>query len=207
MNLSDLRNVDFKDLPRAPLPVKAVALAILFLAIVGVGYYLDWSGGLDQLASLRNEEQTLRDSYVQKKRQAYNFEAYKQRLSDIEQSLAALLKQLPSKAEMDALLTDINQVGVSRGLSFDLFKPGNEVLSEFYATLPVTIKVGGDYNDIAGFVSDVAHLPRVVTVHNIVLTPAKDGKLTMDAVLHTYRYLEESEIAAQKKASKKKGGR
>ncbi len=195
MDLSELQSLDLKDLARASLPVKAVAVAVLFGAIVALGYYLDWSDSLDEVDKLRGEETTLREAYTQKKRQAYHYAAYKQRLTDIEQSLSALLKQLPNKAEMDALLTDINQVGIGRGLQFDLFRPGQEAPADFYATLPVSIRVTGSYHDVAGFVSDVAHLPRIVTVHDTSLTPNKDGVLSMDATLRTYRYLEESEMA------------
>lgn len=197
MDLSDLRSLDLKDIVRAPAPIKAAVLGLLFLVIVAAGYYLDWSTGLAEVEVLRNEEAGLREVYVQKKRQAIHYEAYKQRLAEIEQSLSALLRQLPDKSEMDALLTDINQAGVGRGLEFDLFRPGAENQTEFYVTLPVTIKVNGSYHDLAGFVSDVAQLSRIVTIHDISLTPAKEGLLTMDATLRTYRYLDEGEAAKQ----------
>jgi type IV pilus assembly protein PilO len=203
MNLSDLNNLDFKDIARAPMPVKGVVLGVIFLIILGVGYYLDWSQGLTELETLRGEENSLRDAYTQKKRQAYHYETYKQRLKETEQGLSALLRQLPDKSEMDALLTDINQVGVGRGLDFDLFRPEVEAFSDFYATLPVTIKVSGGYHDIAGFISDLARLPRIVTAHNVGLTPDKDGRLSMDATLHTYRYLDENELSAQTAGAKK----
>lgn len=203
MNLSDLNNLDFKDLARAPLAVKGVLLGLLFLFIVGLGYYLDWSHGLTQLEASRNEENSLREVYTQKKRQVFHYATYKQRYDETEQSLSSLLKQLPNKSEMDALLTDINQVGVGRGLDFDLFRPEVEAFSDFYATLPVTIRVTGGYHDIAGFVSDLARLPRIVTVHNIGLAPTKEGKLVLDATLHTYRYLDEGEIQDQAGGGKK----
>lgn len=203
MNLSDLNNLDFKDLARAPLPVKAVVLGILFLLIIALGWYLDWSKGFTELESLRNEEQSLRDAFVVKKRQAYHYATYKQRLAETEQSLSALLRQLPNKSEMDALLTDINQVGVGRGLEFELFRPEVEAFTDFYATLPVTIKVTGGYHDIAGFISDLARLPRIVTVHNVSLAPGKDNILTLDTTLHTYRYLDDSELNAQANKGKK----
>lgn len=203
MNLSDLNNLDFKDVARAPLAVRGGVLGVLFLIILGVGYYLDWSNGLKELDALRTEELSLRDAYSQKKRQAYHYEDYKQRLKETEQALSTLLRQLPDKSEMDALLTDINQVGVGRGLDFDLFRPEVEAFADFYATLPVTIKVTGGYHDIAGFVSDLARLPRIVTVHNVGLVPAKDGKLALDATLHTYRYLDEEEMQDQAGGGKK----
>lgn len=197
MNLSDLNNLDFNDLGRAPPAVKAILLGLLFVLIIGLGYYFDWSQGLASLDASRNEELTLREQYTQKKRLAYHYETYKKRLAETEQSLSALLRQLPNKSEMDALLTDINQVGVGRGLDFELFRPEVEAFTDFYATLPVTIKVVGGYHDIANFISDLAQLPRIVTVHNISLTPAKDGNLTLDTTLHTYRYLDEEELNNQ----------
>jgi len=205
MDLNDLKSLDLKDIARAPAPVKAVVLAVLFLAIVGLGYYLDWSDGMAEVDRLRGEEASLREVYAQKKRQAIHYEAYKKRLEDIEKSLAALLRQLPNKSEMDALLTDINQVGVGRGLEFELFRPGIEAPADFYATLPVSIKVKGEYHDMAGFVSDVAQLPRIVTLHDVSLTPvAEGGGLVMDATVRTYRYLDEAE---QEAAEKDKGGK
>ncbi len=204
MNLADLNNLDLKNLAQAPLALKAVALAFIFLVILGIGYYMDWSPGLDELNKSRGVEKELRDTYTLKKRQAIHYEAYKQRLTDTEKALTALLRQLPNKSEMDDLLSDINQAGIGRGLEFDLFRPGNENSEEFYAILPVTIKVNGGYHDLGHFVSDVSKLPRIVTIHDIALTPAKNGRLTMDAVVRTYRYLDENEIASKKAAAKKK---
>jgi type IV pilus assembly protein PilO len=148
----------------------------------------------ERLEAARREEQSLRDTFTIKKGQAFHYEAYKRRLSEIEQSLASLLRQLPDRSQMDALLTDINQVGVGRGLEFELFRPGAETLSDFYATLPVSIKVMGNYHDIGRFVNDLAKLPRIVTLHDVVLNPGKDkdSGLTMDARIQTYRYLDEA---------------
>jgi len=199
MNLSDLNNIDLKDIANTPLAVRALVLAALFVAMLAGGWYLLWADSLKQLNALRQEEQTLRDGYAAKKTQAYHYAAYKQRLTDVEQSLASLLRQLPNRSEMDALLTDINQAGVGHGLDFELFRPGNESMAEFYATLPVSIKVTGRYHDIASFVSDLAKLPRIVTLHDIALMPAKEGTLNMDARIQTYRYLDENELAAAKK--------
>ncbi len=202
MNLSDLNNLDIKNVAQAPIGVKVLLLLILFIAIVALGYYLDWSGGLQELESARAEEQSLRETYMTKRRQAINYEAYKARYRDTEQALAAMIRQLPNKAEIDALLTDVNQAGVSRGLEFDLFKPEAEVFTDFYATLPVTIKVNGGYHDLAYFASDVAKLPRIVTMHDINLTPQANGRLTMDANIRTYRYLDENELASAKSKGK-----
>lgn len=199
MNWSDLNNLDLKNIANAPLAVRALVLAILFAVMLAGGWYLLWADTLKQLNASRQEEQSLRDGYAAKKTQAYHYTAYKQRLTDVEQSLASLLRQLPNRSEMDALLTDINQAGVGHGLDFELFRPGSESMAEFYATLPVSIKVSGHYHDIASFVSDLAMLPRIVTLHDISLSPAKEGTLNMDARIQTYRYLDENELAAAKK--------
>ena len=199
MNWSELNNLDLKDITSAPPAARALVLLVLFLAVLGGGWYLFWADSLKQLNAFKQEERTLRDNYAAKKTQAYHYAAYKQRLNDVEQSLASLLRQLPNRSEMDALLTDINQAGVSHGLEFELFRPGIETMADFYATLPVAIKVTGNYRDIASFVADLARLPRIVTVHDIALTPAKDNILTMEARIQTYRYLDENELAAAKK--------
>lgn len=207
MNMSDLNNLDFKDIASAPLAVRGLVLLLLFAAMLAAGWYFLWSDSMTQLESTRQEEQTLRDAYTAKKTQAYHYDAYKRRLADVEQSLASMLRQLPNKSEMDALLTDINQAGVGRGLEFELFRPGGETLSDFYATLPVTIKVSGGYHDIAGFVSDLGKLPRIVTLHDINLVPAKESALNLDARIQTYRYLDENEMASKKQDAKKSGGK
>jgi type IV pilus assembly protein PilO len=201
MNLSDLNNLDLKDITSAPAPVRALLLALLFVAIIVGGWFLVWSDAMNRLEAARREEQSLRDTFTIKKGQAFHYEAYKRRLSEIEQSLASLLRQLPDRSQMDALLTDINQVGVGRGLEFELFRPGAETLSDFYATLPVSIKVMGNYHDIGSFVNDLAKLPRIVTLHDVVLNPGKDkdSGLTMDARIQTYRYLDEKELVEVRK--------
>ena len=204
MNLSELNNLDLKDITSAPAPIRALVLAFLFIAIVVAGWYLVWSDALRSLDAARAEEQSLRDGYSAKKAQVFNYEAHKRRLVEVEQSLAAMLRQLPDRSQMDALLADINQVGVGRGLEFDLFRPGTETPADFYATLPVAIKVSGTYHDIGGFVSDLAKMPRIVTLHDVALVPGKENALSMDARIQTYRYLDENELAAAKK--QKQGG-
>jgi type IV pilus assembly protein PilO len=207
MNMSDINNLDLKDITSAPAPVRALVLVVLFLAILAGGWYLVWSDAKQSLDAARAEEQSLRDSFTVKKGQVYHYEAYKRRLVEVEQSLAAMLRQLPDRSQMDALLADINQVGVGRGLDFNLFRPGAETLADFYATLPVAIKVSGSYHDIGGFVSDLAQMPRIVTLHDVTLVPEKEGLLSMDARVQTYRYLDENELAAvrrQKQAGEKK---
>jgi type IV pilus assembly protein PilO len=204
MNWSDINNLDLRDVVSAPLPVRAVLMLLIFVAIVALGWYLIWADALGRLESTQQEEQTLRESYSGKKSQAFHYETYKIRLAEIEKSLASMLRQLPNRSEMDALLTDINQVGVGRGLAFELFRPGAETPADFYATLPVEIKVAGTYSDIGGFVNDLAKLPRIVTLHDVSLVPGKEGAgLNMEARVQTYRYLDENEIAAQKKNKEK----
>ncbi len=199
MNLSDLNNLDMKDIAAAPAPVRVLILVLLFAAVLAGGWFLVWSDALNNLESAQREEQSLRDTYSVKKGQAVHYEDYKRRLGEIEQSLAALLRQLPDRSQMDALLTDINQVGVGRGLEFELFRPGAETLADFYATLPVAIKVSGGYHDIGWFTNDLAKLPRIVTLHDVVLTPGKDANLSMEARIQTYRYLDEKELAEVKR--------
>jgi type IV pilus assembly protein PilO len=201
MNLNDINNLDLKDITSAPAPVRAFILLLLFIAILAGGWYLVWSDANKQLDVARAEEQVLRDSYALKKAQVFHYEAHKRRLAEVEQSLAAMLRQLPDRSQMDALLTDINQVGVGRGLEFDLFRPGVEAPQKFYATLPVSIKIKGGYHDIGGFVSDLAKMPRIVTLHDVALAPEKEGLLNMDARIQTYRYLDESELAEARRQS------
>jgi type IV pilus assembly protein PilO len=207
MNLSELNNLDLKNFAKASPSAKAVVLGFALLLLVAAGYFLDWSQNLDELKAAEAEEMSLRETYTDKKRQAIHLEAYRKRLADTEQALKAMLRQLPNRSEMDNLLTDINQTGISQGLEFDLFKPETEVKADFYATVPVKIKVNGGYHELGSFVSEVAKLPRIVTVHDIALVPIKDAKLTMDATIRTYRYLEASEMAPEEKGDKKKGGK
>ena len=147
--------------------------------------------------------QDLRTAFLDKKKQAVNLEAYRKQLADIEKSFGEMLKQLPNKSEMEALLTDINQAGLGRGLQFELFRPAPaETTSEFYAELPITIKLTGNYHDIGAFASDVSQLSRIVTLNDIALQHEQGGGLILDATAKTFRYLDESEVAAQRKAAR-----
>ncbi|MDO9468920.1 MAG: type 4a pilus biogenesis protein PilO [Thiobacillus sp.] len=202
MTLDELNKLDLKTLADWPLPTKLAALVVLFVAIVAAGWWFDWRGGMETLDASRQKETELRSVFITKKNQAVNLEAYTKQLADIEQAFGALLKQLPNKQEMDALITDVNQAGLGRGLQFDLFKPDAETVTEFYAETPITVKVTGGYHDIAAFVSDVSKLSRIVTLQNISLAPAKEGVLNMDAVVKTYRYLDDEEVIARKQQSK-----
>ena len=202
MTLDGINKLDLKTLADWPLPSKLMALALLCAAIVAAGWWFDWRGGMQALDAAKQKETELRSVFTTKKNQAINLEAYTKQLADIEQAFGALLKQLPNKQEMDALITDVNQAGLGRGLQFDLFKPQVETVSEFYAETPINVKVTGGYHDIAAFVSDVSKLSRIVTLQNIALVPAKDGVLNMDAVVKTYRYLDDEEVIARKQQAK-----
>jgi len=199
MNLiEELRHLDPNDPSKWPTPILSLALLMLFVVILGGGYYFVWQEQLQNLENVQAEEQTLKDTYLVKKRSAVNLPLLKQQLQDIEQSLSTLLRQLPNKSEMEALLVDINQAGLGRGLQFELFKPAeNETINEFYAELPVTLRVTGSYHDIGAFASDIARLSRIVTLNNISIVPGNDNLLTFDAVAKTFRYLDENEIAVQ----------
>lgn len=200
MNLEELKALNLRDIGSWPVLPKVSALVLVFVAVVLAAYWFIWKPQLEQLETTRQKEMALRESFLTKKKQAVNLDTYRQQQVEIEQSFGALLKQLPNKSEMDALLVDINQAGLGRGLEFELFKPApSEILSEFYAELPVTVKVTGGYHDLGHFASDVSQLPRIVTLNDIKIEVAKDGRLTMDGVAKTYRYLDESEINAQKK--------
>ena len=205
MTLDDLNKLDLKTLADWPLPTKLVALALLSVALVVAGWWFDWRGGMETLEAAKQKETELRSVFTTKKNQAINLEAYTKQLADIEQAFGALLKQLPNKQEMDALITDVNQAGLGRGLQFDLFKPDAETISEFYAETPIRVKVTGGYHDVAAFVSDVSKLSRIVTLQDIAMEPAKDGVLNMDAIVKTYRYLDDEEVFARKQQAQAKG--
>jgi type IV pilus assembly protein PilO len=206
MTLSDLRNLNPKEIGQWPAAPRFAALLILFLLILFFGYWFDWKTELESLESAQKKETELRTTFLSKKKQAVNLELYRQQLASIENSFGALLKQLPNKSEMDALLTDINQAGLGRGLEFELFKPAQqETLSEFYAELPITIKVSGNYHDLGAFASDIAQLSRIVTLNDLNVSAGKDGGLTLDAVAKTFRYLDEEELTEQRnKAAREK---
>jgi type IV pilus assembly protein PilO len=208
MKLEDFNNIDLKNAGSLPLPVKAVLLSVLALLILAAGYWFLWSPALEALDQSKAKEEELRQVFLTKKSQAVKIEAYKEQMVEIEKTFGALLKQLPDKSEMDGLLSDINQAGLGRGLEFDLFKPGQEVVAEFYAEMPIQIRVQGDYQDLGAFATDVSKLPRIVTLNNITIQPGgKGGRLVMDAIAKTYRYLDSSELAAKSAASKKVGAK
>ena len=206
MTVNDLqRYLDPKKIGSAPVLVKLGVLVIVLVAIVGASWYFDWQDQLERIARETGKESGLRETFKKKKLEAINLPAYQKQLEDIEKSFGALLKQLPGKAEMDALLTDINQAGLGRGLQFELFRPAPaETRRDFYAELPISIRITGNYHDIGAFASDIGKLSRIVTLNDIGLTPAgKGGTLALDATAKTFRYLDDSELAAQKKAAAK----
>ena len=204
--IEELKALDTKQPGNWPWFAKIGAFVLIFIAIQVGFYFALWQ---DQQASIEKGQQDVakqKDTFLEKKKLAVNLEAYKQQRAEIEQSFGALLKQLPNKSEMDALLIDINQAGLGRGLQFELFKPATtENLTEFYAELPVNLKVTGNYHDLGAFASDVAKMPRIVLLTDLKVDPPnKEGLLSMEAVAKTYRYLDEEEVAKQRKSSKDK---
>ncbi len=183
------------------LPRMLTALGMLVLMLV-VGWYFYWNGQFSELDAGRASEQTLRDAYKVKIQQSINLDGLRKQKIQVEHYVSALEKQLPSKAEMDALLSDISQAGLGRGLQFELFKPGQASPKDYYAELPIEIKLNGSYHDMGAFASDVAHLSRIVTLNNLNISVGKDGGLTLDAVAKTFRYLDVEEVASQKKSKK-----
>jgi type IV pilus assembly protein PilO len=209
--MDDLRTLDPKQPGNWPWAVKAGAFVLIFVAVQVGAYFVFWQGQSEEIEKGRQDVAKLKDQFIEKKKLAVNLEAYKQQRAEIEQSFGALLKQLPNKSEMDALLIDINQAGLGRGLAFELFKPADhENVTEFYAELPVSIKVSGNYHDLGAFASDVAKMPRIVLLTDISIDPPQGGTLTMEATAKTYRYLDEEEVSKQRKSvkgTKKAGGK
>jgi type IV pilus assembly protein PilO len=203
--IDDLRTLDTKQPGNWPWPIKIGAFVIIFIVIQVGAWFLLWQAQTEEIERGRSEVTKLKDVFLEKKKLAVNLEAYKQQRAEIEQAFGALLKQLPNKSEMDALLIDINQAGLGRGLAFELFKPASqENFTEFYAELPVNIKVTGQYHDLGAFASDVAKMPRIVLLTDLKIDPPKDGVLAMEAVAKTYRYLDEEEVSKQRKAAQAK---
>ena len=204
MTLDDFRRLNFREAGSWPLAAKIVILSILAVFILAAGAFFDWKDQFETLDAAKGEETRLGQQYAQKKVKAINFELYVQQLKEVEQSFGALVKQLPNRAEIDALLTDINQAGLGRGLQFELFRPAaQERMADFYAELPIAIKITGNYHDMGAFASDVAQLPRIVTLNDLAIAN-NAGVLSLDATAKTFRYLDEDEIARQRAATKDK---
>ena len=214
IDLSELRNIDLHDFGKWPLLVKVVAIVLLCGALGGTGFWFDTRAQLESLDVVRSKEGELKEIFKAKQRQAANLVAYKNQMEEMKRSFGTMLRQLPSKTEVDDLLQDVSQTGLKNGLDIDLFKPEKEAPAEFYAELPITIKVTGTFHEFGKFVSDVASLPRIVTLHDFSIFPVKDNvtkqeSLVMEATAKTYRYLDEEEIAANEKAKAEasKGGK
>jgi type IV pilus assembly protein PilO len=198
----DFKHLNPQDPGTWPALPKALALLLLLAAIPTAAYFLDTQAQLEELEKGVGEEAKLKTEYLDKKKQAINLDLHRQQLREIDTQFGALLRQLPNRSQMDALLVDINQAGLGRGLQFDLFRPaGAEIQREFYAELPISVKVVGTYHDMGAFASDVGQLSRIVTLNDVSIQTAKDGVLTMDATARTFRYLDDQEVAKQRKAS------
>ena len=207
--IEDFQTLDPQDPGLWPLLPRIVILAGLFIVLLTAAWWFGWSAQLVELDGKRQQEIRLKDEWLAKKRQAVNLDENRKQLAEIDRSFGALLRQLPSKAEMETLLVDINQAGLGRGLQFELFKPGTEAAKDFYAELPITIKLLGSYHDLGAFTGDIAKLARIVTLNDIDIAAGKDNVLAMTAVAKTFRYLDEEELAKVKreKAAAAKGGK
>jgi type IV pilus assembly protein PilO len=214
MKLGKLREVDFEQLsqdfkgldpnnPGAwPLAPRIAVFAALLVATVIAAWWFDWRDQTALLEKRQAEEAQLREDWIAKKKLAVNLDAYKLQLEETDRQFGALLKQLPNRAEMDSLLSDINQAGLGRGLQFELFKPGPDVVKDFYAEMPIDVRIVGAYHDLGAFAEDVASMSRIVTLNNVAIEGQKDGALKLDAKAITYRYLDEDEIARQRQQAK-----
>lgn len=201
---SQFRGLNGRDPGQWPIIPQMFCAFGTLLGVIVLAWFLYLSGQQDELTQGEQAEVKLREEYKTKVRQAINLEGLRKQRDQVNEYVSTLEKQLPSKAEMDALLSDINQAGLGRGLQFELFKPGQVVVKDYYAELPIDIKVTGSYHDIGAFSSDIANLPRIVTLNNLNLATGKDGTLTLEAVAKTFRYLDKDEVAAQRKVAEEK---
>ena len=199
---AQFRNLDPKDPSLWPVLPRVLLCGAVVVAVVAALWFLWLTGYQDELEAEQAKEVTLREDYQKKLAKAVNLDVLKKQREQIQQYVIQLEKQLPSKAEMDALLSDINQAGLGRSLQFELFRPGQVSVKEYYAELPISLRVTGKYHDIGSFASDVANLSRIVTLNNLSIVPARDGNLSMDATAKTYRYLDRDEVSAQRKVGK-----
>ena len=205
MNISELNNLDFNNIGRWPIAAKAAAIITICAAVLFAGYWFDTQEQMQMLEQIRGKEQDLKQTFEQKQADAANLEAYKAQMSEMEKRFGALLLKLPSKTEIAELLVDVSRVGLDAGLEFELFKPGTEIPRDFYAEFPINLRVRGSYHQLGNFVSGVAALPRIVTIHDLSLKKEKNGELVMTATANTYRYLEKSEMKKSKPSGKKQG--
>lgn len=198
---NQFRNLNWNQPWSLPLVPKLLLMVAVPIAILGTAWAVDWRSQYEDLDAGEREEQQLKEQYKLKKSQAINLDLYREQLREINTTFGALLKQLPNKSQMEALIVEVNQAGLGRGLQFELFKPASqETMKEFYAELPISLKILGTYHDIGAFATDIGQLSRIVTLNDIALAVSKDGNLTLDTVAKTFRYLDEDELAAQKRA-------
>ncbi len=199
IDFSELGKIDPNDVSKWPIALKAIAIITLSVGVLGAGYWFDTQDQIAALEVAEKKEQELKDVYKIKQSKAANLEAYRAQMDEMKLSFGAMLRQLPSKTEVAELLVDVSQTGLQNGLEFDLFKPEAEVPAEFYAELPIKIRVSGNYHEFGKFVSDLAELPRIVTLHDFAIKPNKgvvkngESSLIMEATAKTYRYIEEEE--------------
>ncbi|MEJ6021854.1 type 4a pilus biogenesis protein PilO [Ramlibacter sp. PS4R-6] len=204
--LGQFRGLNPNDPPSWPI-LPRIAICVALMAAIVTALWFVWLSTVDeQLQAEEKKEIALREDFKKKLGEAINLDALKKQREQVQQYVTQLEKQLPSKAEMDALLSDINQAGLGRSLSFELFRPGQVSVREYYAELPIAIKVTGRFHDVGSFASDIANLSRIVTLNNLQVTPAKDGTLVMDATAKTFRYLDNEEVNAQRKTQKPAAG-
>ena len=206
--LDEFKNTNWKDAGTWGAAPKIMVLLAVLVGVPVAGFFVFNQGQIEELEAGQQKEAKLKEEYVGKKKQAINLDLHRQQLREIDTQFGALLKQLPNKSQMDALLVDINQAGLGRGLQFELFKPAAaEMRREFYAELPIDVKVTGTYHDMGAFASDVGQLSRIVTLKDVNIVAGRDGNLTMDAIARTFRYLDDDEVAEQRKAAKKAPGK
>jgi type IV pilus assembly protein PilO len=202
-NLNDIKSkfqgLTLENVGSWPMVPRMTLWGAVVLVCALVGYFMVWRGQMDELDTLRQQETSLKEEYRNKLQQSINLEELRRQKEQVNQYVLTLEKQLPSKAEMDALLSDINQAGIGRGLQFELFRPGQLNPREYYVELPITVKVSGRYHDLGAFASDIANLPRIVTLNNLNIQTTRDSTLSLDAVAKTFRYLDDDEMAAQRK--------
>ncbi len=200
--IEELKQLDPKNPGNWPWLFKVGAFLLLFIGIFVAGWFLLFDAQRSELDKEEKKEVELKNTFLEKKKLAVNLDAYTQQRADIEQSFGALLKQLPTKSEVAALIIDINSAALGRGLQFEFFKPAqNEVVTEFYAEKPVDLKVTGNYHDLGAFASDISKLPRIVLLNDLKIENVKDGLLSLEAKAKTYRYLDPEEVASQRKTS------
>ena len=207
--VEEFKRTNWKDPGTWHVAPKLLVLVAILAGLPVAGFFADTQGQIEELEKGVAEEGKLKDEYLDKKKQAVNLDLHRQQLREIDTQFGALLRQLPNRSQMDALLVDINQAGLGRGLQFELFKPApSETQREFYAELPIQVKVTGSYHDMGAFASDVGQLSRIVTLNDVSIQGSeKGGALTMDATARTFRYLDDTEVQAQRRAAAKKGGK